>query len=196
MVSPENGAVFLAAPKACAPHSPARFNDSARAPLQGWRLSGSETCPNPRSALLSCLFLHLAADFTTFALKCSAPRSPPSFLPPGGTAIKLLQRDTHEEYDLRRGHLRRSPAGRGFGMRGTGLAERTSLSASRSPGPGWSGLSGDLASQRPPHLLRAQPRLSTRRAPTSAQAVTGLCPPAPAAPEAPKARAPTVSDSG
>ena len=127
MVSPEDGAVFLAAPQACAPQSPARFKDSAWAPLQGWRLGGSETCRNPRSALLSCLFLHLAAGFTTFPLKCSAPRSPPSFLPPGGTVMKLLQGDTHEEHDLRRGHLRRSPAGRGFGMRGAGLAERASL---------------------------------------------------------------------
>ena len=127
MVSPEDGAVFLAAPQACAPQSPAGFNDSAWAPLQGWQLGGSETCRNPRSALLSCLFLHLATGFTTFPLKCSAPRSPPSFLPPGGTVMKLLQGDTHEEHDLRRGHLRRSPAGRGFGMRGAGLAERASL---------------------------------------------------------------------
>lgn len=72
----------------------------------------------------------------------------------------------------------------GLGCVGPGWRSEP-LSTSRSPGPGWGGLSGDLASQRPPHLLRAQPRLSTRRAPTGAPAVQA-CAPCPCGPEAPR----------
>lgn len=99
---------------------PTVLPDSTWTPLHGWRLTGSKTCPTSRRALLCCLLLHLAAGFTTFPLKCSAPRSPASFLPPGGTVIKSLQRDTHEEHNLRPGYLRQSPAAVGLGCVGLG----------------------------------------------------------------------------
>ena len=159
--------------------------DSTWEPLHGWRLSGSETCPISRSALLSCLLLRFAAGFTTFPLKCSALRSPASFLPPGGTVIKLLQTNTHEKHDLRPGHLRRSPVAVGLGCVGPGWrSELLRLTVSR---PGEGRPSGDLASQLPPPLLRTQPRLSTRRVPTGPRAVTSLpVLPAPVAHEAPR----------
>ena len=178
--------MFLAAAQACASTVPP---DSTWPPLQGWRLSGSETCPISRRAILSCLLLRFAAGFTTFPLKCSALRSPASFLPPGGTVIKLLQRNTHEEHDLRPGHLRRSPVAVGLGCVGPGWrSEPLRLTVSR---PGEGGPSSDLASQLPPPLLRTQPRLSTRRAPTGPHAITSLpVLPAPVAHEAPRHEVP------
>lgn len=145
---------------------PTVLPDSTWTPLHGWRLTGSKTCPTSRRALLCCLLLHLAAGFTTFPLKCSAPRSPASFLPPGGTVIKSLQRDTHEEHNLRPGYLRQSPAAVGWWVWDAwGWAGGANLSGSQSPGLGGGGPSVDLASQRPPPLLRALPKLSKRRAP-------------------------------
>ena len=113
--------------------------NSTWTPLHGWRLTGSKTCPTSRRALLCCLLLHLAAGSTTFPLKCSAPRSPASFLPPGGTVIKLLQRDTHEEHDLRPGYLRQSPAAVGLGCVGLGgrsQSLRLTVSRARPAGEG------------------------------------------------------------
>ena len=83
------------------------------------------------------------------------------------------------------------PCSGGFGMRGAGRAEPISPAHSLQGPAGRGGPSVDLASQRPPPLLRVPPRLSKLRAPPGPCAITGLpVLPAPAAHKAPRHKLP------
>lgn len=167
-----------------------------RGHVHGWRLTGSKTCPTPAEGpLLCCLLLHLAPGFTTFPLKCSAPRSPASFLPPGGTVIKLLQRDTHEEHDLRPGYLRQSPAAVGWWVWDAwGWAGGANLSGSQSPGaPAGGGPVLTWLPQRPPPPQERCQDSPNAGPPLGPFAITGLLSSCPCSPRGPQAQAPTVS---